>query len=130
MKFSPEQYARALHEALLETKPAEHDKILDRFVAILKEKGDLGLYPEIDKAFRQQQLRHTGAAPAEITTARETKLSPALLETLNKVVGGKLEVKQKVDESLIGGVVVRSDELLLDASLKSELESLSEYLKH
>ena len=51
-KLTSAQYAQALYEAVHETNPKEHDLVMDRFVKILAQNGDLGKYDEIDAEFR------------------------------------------------------------------------------
>jgi len=51
-----------------------------------------------------------------------------ILQELNKLVKGHYELKKKIDEQLIGGVVIRIDDQMIDASIKNELEELKEEL--
>ena len=41
----------------------------------------------------------------------------------------KTEIKTRVDESIIGGVVVRVDDTLIDASVRTQLNNLNNNLK-
>src|ERR1700690_194327 len=129
MKLTSQQYAHALFDAVSETAPHDHDKVLDNFVKILAQNGDLGKYDEIDAEFRKLKLESQGIKEAEVTVAREAELNHSIISELNKVVSGKLEIKQKIDESIIGGVVVRVDDTLIDASIKTQLNNLNQNLK-
>ncbi|HVY67360.1 MAG TPA: ATP synthase F1 subunit delta [Patescibacteria group bacterium] len=129
MKFSPKQYAQALLESLSETAAKDHDKILDNFARILAQNGDLGRYDQIEQEFRKLQLAQNGIRQAEVTLAREAELNKGLLDELNRAVGGKLDIKQRVDESIIGGLVVRVDDTLIDGSVKTALDNLNHSLK-
>jgi len=66
----------------------------------------------------------------EVTTAHpiSRENEQQIINTLNKIVKGSLELKKKVDEQLIGGVVIRVDDQLLDASVKNNLEQLKKEL--
>ncbi len=129
MKISPQQYAQSLFDAISETNPKDHDLIMDNFVKILAKNGDLDKYPEIEKEFRSLQLKDKGIKEAEITLARPHEVSHEIVQELNKIIGNKVEVKTKIDENLIGGVVVRVDDQLIDASVKKQLENLNQSLK-
>ena len=129
MKLTSTQYAAALFDAVSETAPHDHDKVLDNFVKILAQNGDLGKYEEIDNEFRKLKLESQGIKEAEVTLAKEAQMNHAIIEELNKIVKGKLEIKQKIDESIIGGVVVRVDDTLIDASEKTQLNNLNQSLK-
>jgi F-type H+-transporting ATPase subunit delta len=128
-KITSKQYAEALFDAVAETAPHDHDKVLDNFVKILAQNGDLGKYDDIDSEFRKLKLESQGIKEAEVTVAREAELNHTIIAELNKVVKGKLELKQKIDESIIGGVVVRVDDTLIDASVRNQLNNLNHQLK-
>jgi F-type H+-transporting ATPase subunit delta len=98
-------------------------------VRILAQNGDLGKHEEIDNEFRKLKLESQGIKEAEVTLAKEAQMNHTIIEELNKVVKGKLEIKQKIDESIIGGVVVRVDDTLIDASVKTQLNNLNQSLK-
>jgi F-type H+-transporting ATPase subunit delta len=87
--------------------------------------------PGIISAYRALLSRHRGARRAEIVSARP--LTPAeqsqILEGLSKSLGAKVEADAKVDESLIGGFVVRVGSKQFDVSLKSKLDALRLALK-
>jgi F-type H+-transporting ATPase subunit delta len=134
MKLTSQQYAQALFEATTETNPKDHDKVLDNFVKILAQNGDLGKYDEIDAEFRKLKLESQGIKEAEVTVAKESEINRSLIEQLNSVaeatgLHSKLEIKQKIDESIIGGVIVRVDDTLIDASIKTQLNNLNKQLK-
>ncbi len=65
----------------------------------------------------------TSAAP--LSTAQETALSTALAEKTGKIV--KLNVA--VDESLIGGMIVRLGSQMIDTSVRAKLASLQNTMK-
>jgi F-type H+-transporting ATPase subunit delta len=129
MKLSPQQYAQALFEALEGTEPRDHDKVMDNFVAILKQNGDLEKYGEIERAFERLDKESRGIKQAEVTVAREVEINKGIIEDLNQIVGSKVEVSKKIDEGIIGGVIVKVDDTLIDASVKGQLTSLENRLK-
>ena len=128
-KFTPTQYAQALLDAISETAPKDHDKVLDNFVRVLAQNGDLGKHDEIQQQFRKLKLASEGIKEAEVVVGKPHEISHEIIHELNKIIGGKTEVKTRVDESLIGGVVVRIDDTLIDASVKKQLDSLNNSLR-
>ena len=118
-----EQYAKALFEALHESRPEDHEKILDNFVRVLSQNGDLKLYDLIEAAYQKLEKADQGIKEVEITTAQPQK-SKEILEHLNKIIGGKVQIKEKIDQDIIGGVVVRVDDTLIDGSIKNSLKQL------
>jgi F-type H+-transporting ATPase subunit delta len=64
-----------------------------------------------------------------MTTAMPATVSKGLIDDLNRIVGSKTEIKQKIDRNLIGGVVLKVDDTLIDGSIKRQLENLKDTLK-
>lgn len=125
MKFNSKQYAQALYEALQETK--DHDKVVDNFVKILAQNGDLSKHPEIEREFKLIEMKAKGITETNITFAQEH--NPKILDDLNSIVSGKMEMKTKIDSNMLGGVIVKVDDTLIDGSLKTQLEKLNSELK-
>ena len=55
-------------------------------------------------------------------------MKKALLERVQKHVEGKLEVSEEIDETLIGGFIVRMGDFQIDASVASQLGQLKQRL--
>jgi len=130
MKFSPKQYALALFESLAETDPKDSSTVLDNFVKVLAENNDLRLFDEISEEFHKLELAKKGIKQAEVTSAHPLthENEKEILHELNKLVKGDYELKKKVDEQLIGGVVIKMDDKMIDASVKNNLEQLKNNL--
>ena len=128
MKFTAKNYAQALMDSLQDTAPKEHEKVLDNFAKLLAENNDLRLFEAIAEEFHKLELKKDGVKQVEITSAHPLgkDSEKAILNELNKLVGSKLEIKKKVDEGLIGGVLVQVDDQVLDTSVKNQLEQLKQ----
>lgn len=130
MKFTAKQYAVALYEALESTKPSEVGKILDNFVKVLAENNDLKLAPQVIDEVHKLTLRRRGVKQVKVISAHELSKpnEQAIVETLNRFMASKVELKKQIDEQLVGGVVIEVDDLLIDGSLKNALDELKESL--
>jgi len=53
-----------------------------------------------------------------------------LAAALERRLGRKVNLRVKIDESLIGGVLVRAGDLVIDASITGRLEQLANTLMH
>lgn len=124
--------------------PAEKAKAL---VAVAKKLGvsDLGQkvigvaaqnrraaeLPAIATAYRTLVQRDRGARQVEIVSARPLAgpEKAAIVEALGAQIGAKVEAETSVDESLIGGFVVRVGSRQFDASIKAKLDALRLQLK-
>ncbi|OGH68660.1 MAG: ATP synthase F1 subunit delta [Candidatus Magasanikbacteria bacterium RIFCSPHIGHO2_01_FULL_47_8] len=131
INYTPKQYAQALHLAISESNPKDQERILDNFVQVLKSNGHLGLLDEIEKEFLRHDREQRGVKQAEITTAKPLSRDEEakLIHNLNEYVGGKVELKKKVDEGLIGGIMVKIGDELIDGSVKKSLQELKNKLK-
>ena len=130
MKFTAKQYAQALLDSLSETDPKHTDQILDNFVHVLGENNDIRLFEEISVEFHKLDLAKKGIKEAEVITAHpiSKQNEQEILIELNKMVKGNYELKKKVDENMIGGVVIKMDDQMLDASVKNSLQELKKDL--
>jgi F-type H+-transporting ATPase subunit delta len=124
MKFKAKQYAQALYEALQETKPKDQDIVIENFIEILKQKGDLAEYETIIAEYEVYDREQRGIKEVEITTAGGAQMNKSLINDLNEIIGADIEVKEKVDKNLIGGVVIKAGDTLIDGSIKNQLEQL------
>ena len=130
MKFTAKQYAQALMDSLTDTDPKHIDLILDNFVFVLVENNALRMYDEIAEEFHKLELEKKGIKQVEVTSAHPInhENEKDILHELNKLAKNHYEIKKKVDESLIGGVVIRMEDQVLDASVKNNLEQLKKEL--
>lgn len=117
-------------DSLSDTSPKDQEKVLDNFVKVLAENNDLRLFDQIEQEFHKLDLAKQGIKQVEVTSAHplNKENEKAILDELNKLVKGKVELKKEVDERLIGGVVIRMEDQVIDASVKNQLEQLKETL--
>jgi F-type H+-transporting ATPase subunit delta len=87
--------------------------------------------PAIAAAYRTLVARDRGARQVEIVSARPLGEGEraAIVEALGKQLGAKVEAETSVDDSLIGGFVVRVGSRQFDASVKAKLDALRLALK-
>jgi F-type H+-transporting ATPase subunit delta len=87
--------------------------------------------PAIAAAYRSLVARDRGARQVEIVSARPLAEAEkaAIVEALGKQLGAKVEAETSVDDSLIGGFVVRVGSRQFDASVKAKLDALRLALK-
>lgn len=82
--------------------------------------------PHILETFEELRLQERGIAIAEVTTAVE--LTPGELADvqrgLERIVGRTIEMRAHVDPAIIGGLVARVGDQLIDGSTASQLRNL------
>lgn len=105
---------------------AEFADLTKNFVGVVADNRRLFVMPNIIKAYQALLAASRGEATAEVTSA--AKLSAAQLKALEgalkKAIGTKVQIEQHVDESLLGGLVVRVGSRMIDSSLKTQLQKM------
>ncbi len=122
MKITPKQYAAALHQSTQHLPEEEVNKRIENFVGVLKKNNDLSLSGKIISEYQDYCRRKKNIAKVQITTS--TKISDDVINTLTGKLGQTVEIEQKVDESLIGGAMIRMGDILIDGSVRKKLERL------
>jgi len=97
---------------------------------LLVDRQRIDALPSIAARLRELVDREKGVLVAEVTTA--TRLSQGFYDRLKgdleKHTGKSVSLRTSEDTSLIGGVVVRVGDTIIDGSLKSRLDSLKQSL--
>lgn len=100
------------------------------FSSQLSEHHRLSLLPEIFALFRQMQAEAEQTVDVELSSAYA--LSDAntdkLITSLKKRLGREVNVTTNVDQSLLGGLVIRAGDTVIDGSVRGRLARLAEQL--
>ncbi len=126
--ISIQEYAQALQLAMQESKPEDHDVVVENLVALMRENDDLEKFEAVVTEFEKLLSSKEEVKQVEAIFAREAVANKKILDELNSVVGPKLEIRSKVDDELVGGMVLRVDDTLIDASVKGQLANLKDTL--
>ncbi len=98
------------------------------FIKVLAENKRIVLLPEIATLFEQFKTNREKSVDVELSTAFE--LDAALQEKLSAALSSKLErevkVQSKVDKDLLGGVLIRAADVVIDGSIRGRLAKLAE----
>jgi F-type H+-transporting ATPase subunit delta len=97
------------------------------FISLLAENKRLPFLPEIAVVFDRLKAQAEGTVDVTVTSAAPMggDEQAKLVAALEQRFGRKVHLQSSVDESLIGGAVVRAGDLTIDGSLKSRLERLA-----
>ena len=99
-------------------------------VGLLIERGRVSMVPQLYNDFHDRMLERQGIAVGEVTTA--VPLGPEELELVRQrlkgVLGKEVEIRAVVDPEIIGGIVARVGDQLIDGSVIGQLRKLRERL--
>jgi len=95
-------------------------------VALLVRRGRADLLGPVAHEFRQLYNGKEGIVTAEVTSASplDHREQVALRERLAQYATGTIEMNVHVDPTILGGVVVRLGDQLIDGSVRGRLERL------
>lgn len=124
-QVSSEQAAAVL-AATLDGEQAE----LTTFLRLLAEYDRLGLLPAISQLFAQQQAAADNRLDAVVRTAFSLTddQAKALQDGLAKRLERSVELEFREDTDLIGGVLIESGDIVIDASIRGDLDRLAQQL--
>ena len=125
-KNSTQDYAKALFEVTNGLKGENLKEAVGAFAKLLYEKNILKRAAQIIAEYEAYAKKQAGYVAIHITTART--IEKTTVEHIKKIFGDMVEATQTVDESLLGGMIVRTEGTILDASLKTQLKKLKEVL--
>ncbi len=110
------------------SKKLNFDKITINFLKLLIDKNKIKFIPTINEVFLKRYRDYIGLADYEVISAVEldTSIINEIKEKLEKKTGKKIELSTKVDPEILGGLIVKTEGLIYDGSLKSHLLKIKE----
>lgn len=96
-------------------------------VKLLTENGRLTVLPEITARFELLRSESESTVEAEVTSAMpvdETQ-QQKIAEALKQRLGKNVNLKVTIDESLIGGAVIRAGDMVIDGSASGKISKLA-----
>lgn len=109
----------------------ELSAVMKSFLLLLFDKGRMGFVSNINDFYQKFADELKGVARASLVSA--TELSAEAIDkirtALSKKTGNDIILEVEQDPSLIGGIVTRIGDLVLDGSIKTQLLNMRESLK-
>ncbi len=104
--------------------------LMYQFLQVANQRDALGNLGEISDAYSDFLMKHLGNIEVDVTVARP--LSEAELEQVRQRVGNafgkQAAVSQHVDESIIGGMILRIGDRIIDGSVSAQLQAMRQRL--
>ena len=118
-------------KTLVQLLGSDVDEAFRNFVSTLGDNDRLDVLPTIRELFEELKAEAEKTIDVEVQTAFE--LTPAQLQTLAAALSKRLDrtvnPQQVVNPALIGGVVIRAGDVVVDGSVRGKLSQLAESLK-
>ncbi|KAK4415536.1 ATP synthase subunit O, mitochondrial [Sesamum alatum] len=112
---------------------AKFSEITKNFLVVVAESGRLGHIERMAQRFSELTMAHRGEVKATVTSViplppeEEKELKETLQEILGK--GKKVKVEQKIDPSILGGLVVEFGQKVFDMSIKTRAAQMERFLR-
>ncbi len=102
------------------------------FLRALAENRRLALLPQITAQFEALRAEVENVVDVEVVAAQEIAApqQKKLAAALTRRLGRDVRMHTRIDESLLGGAIVRAGDLVIDGSLKGRLERLGSALQN
>ncbi len=125
VEFLGEIAARATEDASALSSAAGRN-----FLRLVAENDRLDVLPEIAERFDKLKADAERTIQVNIVAASEIEpgLAARIAESLERRLGRSVELKLSVDPNLVGGAVIRAEDQVIDGSVRSRLQHLSQAL--
>ncbi|MDO8953751.1 MAG: F0F1 ATP synthase subunit delta [Gammaproteobacteria bacterium] len=120
-----------LAEIMLASKGAEIEPKVQNFIRLLAENSRLGFMAEISLSFNEYVAESQHICHATLVSAMP--VDAAMIETvkqaLHKRLNQTIELETKIDENLLGGAMIIAGNLVIDGSVRGQLDRLAQELQ-
>ncbi len=124
---NPQMGSQQKAELMLKVVSDKLNTQQQNLVKLMAENGRLKALPEVAAQFEVYRSEAEGKVDAEVTSAfpLSSEQEESITNTLKAKLGREVTITTTIDESLIGGVVIKAGDTIIDGSMKSQLESLA-----
>jgi len=126
--FSAEEKKAVLNQLV---EKISVDPMVKNFCDLLADKGRVEMIPAVASDYKAMMDAVSGVISGELTTVSELseERKSAIQANLEKQAGKKLELSFATDKDILGGIVLKVGDKVMDASLKAQLQILKENIK-
>ena len=123
--FSPQFSTREKNEGL-ERVLVGADELFVNFLKLMIENHRLPVIFRIRRQYEELWREENRLLPVEVTSAVELdeEVARQIQQRVEQQTGRRVELTRHVDDSILGGLVVRVSNMVLDASIRNQLERL------
>jgi F-type H+-transporting ATPase subunit O len=121
---------KTIHDIATEAK---YSDVTKSFLVLLAENGRLKYVETIAKRFAELAMAYKGEVKAIVTTVipLPAEEENALKQTIQEMLGsGKtIKLEQKIDKSILGGLVIEFNQKLFDMSIRTRAQQMERSLR-
>jgi F-type H+-transporting ATPase subunit delta len=100
------------------------------FLHVAAENSRLEIIPVIAESFEAMRAEEEGSIEAQVISAYAVNATQkkSIASALKKKLGREVTITTQTDKSLLGGVIIRAGDMVIDGSVKTQLEKISHSL--
>ena len=124
---NPKLSSDGLYQFIIDIAGDKLTQSAKNFIRILIDAERIGLASEVFNIFEQMKAAAEGISEVDVISAYpldDAQVS-SISESISKRLGKKIDVNTEEDKDLIGGVVIRAGDSVIDASLRGRLKELN-----
>lgn len=127
---SPKVPAEQKHALVRRLLGPDAEPLALNLAGLLIGRGRFAMLPQLYAAFEESLLARQGIALGDVTTAipLDDQERAAVQQRLQALLGKEVQLRAHVDPEIIGGIIVRVGDQLIDGSVLSRLRALRERL--
>ena len=124
--YSPEQKATLARNVFADASPA-----LVSVIALMAERGELEYLPRVTEGMVERMRDEMNLVVVDVTTAVELDdhLRDLIKKKASTELGKSIVLRERVDKSMLGGIIMSTKDERIDASLLTQVEKTREALK-
>lgn len=124
---NPTLSSEQLHQFIADICGDKLSKSGNNFTKVLIDAERIGLAVEIFSLFEQKRAAAEGISDVDVISAYalDDAQVNAISESISKRLGKKIDINTEEDSDLIGGVIIRAGDSVVDASLRGRLKELN-----
>lgn len=128
---NPSLSAEQKGEVILKISEGQITDKVENFIKLLARNHRLEALPAIKIRFDVLKADYDKAVEVEVTSAAALSDDQLqrLTEKLTAKLGRKVNIQTQVDSSMIGGLVIKAGDMVIDGSVRGKLNKLSETLR-
>jgi F-type H+-transporting ATPase subunit delta len=128
---NPKVSNQRVSEFMLNICEGQIDKEEENFLKLLVHNKRLALLPYVAEIFESYKAEDEGYVDVDVFTAYPfiDEVGQSFITTLEEKLNKKVHMKLIVDASLIGGVLVRAGDRVIDGSIRGQLQHMQKALQ-
>ncbi len=131
MKITINQYARTLLEVTENKSSREIDQAVLNFVQIVRKNRQNKLFPKILESFSNIWNSKNKVVEVELTSKEklDNEAEKKITEYIKKKYKAeKVVISSKIDRNILGGIILKIGDEVMDQSIKGQLKKLNKAL--